>query len=251
MLSIHRHQPLILLVDDDEAVQLLVTVALHDSGLEVLTNADGSRTVELAVQRQPDLILLDVDVSGLDGRDLLRALKRDHRTRNIPVFTMDNKEPFWGRRLLLELGADECLDKPLFFAGLARRINWHLDKLVRLPVTRPVLIVEDDADVRETLMELLEDNGIPSLAATNGQEALDILQVERVNPALILLDLMMPVMDGWEFRRRVEDDRSITHPPVVVMSARSRDDSIHPAAWLQKPLDPEKLLSTLTRVAHL
>lgn len=116
--------------------------------------------------------------------------------------------------------------------------------------SRPILIVEDDEDLREVLMHVLESEGIATLSARNGQEALDILHTEGVNPSLILLDLMMPVMNGWEFRERFDTDASIPDVPVVVMSARSRDDSLSSAAWLQKPLRVDELLHTVQQVAH-
>jgi DNA-binding response OmpR family regulator len=114
---------------------------------------------------------------------------------------------------------------------------------------RPVLIVEDDNDIRNSLSHILEDEGIPTLTARNGKEALDILKLEHTAPSLVLLDLMMPVMDGWEFRRRIETDRLVPPPKVVIVSAMSPDRTIGAAAWLRKPLGVEQLLSTVTRLA--
>jgi DNA-binding response OmpR family regulator len=114
---------------------------------------------------------------------------------------------------------------------------------------RPILIVEDDEDLREVLTHILESEGLTTLSARNGQEALDILHTQGVSPGLILLDLMMPIMNGWEFREKVDTDTSISDVPVVVMSARSRDDSLNSAAWLEKPLRVDELLNTVQQVA--
>jgi len=113
----------------------------------------------------------------------------------------------------------------------------------------PVLIVEDDRDVRASLCRLLESEGIATLTASNGQEALNLLHGDGPAPSVILLDLMMPVMNGWELRRRLEHDPSIPRAPVVVMSAQSRDETLGSVAWLQKPLRVEQLLSTLAEAA--
>jgi DNA-binding response OmpR family regulator len=281
----------ILIVTSDENFQREARIAFDQKGLDSLELRDPSRTAEVAAQDQPDLVLLDADVAGFDGRDLLSALKRDPRTKRIPVFLMSGVDRPWGRSFALALGADEYLDKPVFVGAVARRIRAHIqsraaaispparqdsigsaaseiDRLqadvlraeererARSPklrgscsTDRPVLIVEDDADVREALANILEDEGIPTLAARNGQEALDLLHAEGVNPALILLDLMMPIMNGWEFRRRMETDASIQHAPVVVMSARPYDNSVDSVAWLQKPLRVDQLLSTIHQVA--
>ena len=99
----------------------------------------------------------------------------------------------------------------------------------------PVLIVEDDADIRSSLSHLLEEEGIPTLTAGNGQEALELLRDKHAVPSVVLRDLMMPVMDGWEFRRRVENDGSLPTPKFVVMSALSPDHSVGSAVWLRKP----------------
>jgi CheY-like chemotaxis protein len=119
-----------------------------------------------------------------------------------------------------------------------------------LPVSpRPVLIVEDDADIRNSLSILLEDEGIPTIAAKDGQEALDILQKEQVAPAVVILDLMMPVMDGWEFRRRIESDTSAPPPKLIIVSARPPGATIGSAIWLRKPYDVEQLLATVLQLA--
>ncbi len=116
---------------------------------------------------------------------------------------------------------------------------------------RPVLVIEDDDDVRETLVEVLEDEGIPAVAAINGQHALDLLRSRAVQPSIILLDLMMPVMNGWEFRRCLETDASIPAAPVIVMSARSCEDTVGAVPWLQKPLRVADLLSTIRQMARV
>jgi CheY-like chemotaxis protein len=107
----------------------------------------------------------------------------------------------------------------------------------------PVLIVEDDDDLREMMAQLLTLEGFQAAAVTNGSEALDYLHTTD-KPNVILLDLMMPVMDGWEFRRRQQADPSIAPVPVIVLSAldRARTATVDAAAFLKKPLDFDHLL---------
>jgi CheY-like chemotaxis protein len=111
----------------------------------------------------------------------------------------------------------------------------------RLPC--PILIVEDDADLREMMAQLLTLEGFRAATATNGQDALNYLKHGQ-QPDLILLDLMMPVMDGWEFRKRQTADPAIARVPVVVLSAvdPTRSTDLDAAAILKKPLDFDRLL---------
>jgi CheY-like chemotaxis protein len=111
----------------------------------------------------------------------------------------------------------------------------------------PVLIVEDDADLRDMMAKLLELEGFDATAVSNGLEALTYLH-RHPTPKLILLDLMMPVMDGWEFRRKQRQDPAIAAVPVVVLSALDRERATELIAddFLKKPLDFDHLL-TLVR----
>ena len=112
----------------------------------------------------------------------------------------------------------------------------------------PVLIVEDDEDLREMMAQLLTLEGFDAATVANGREALDYLRHNSTVPDVILLDLMMPVMDGWEFRRRQKADPDIAPVPVIVLSAldQARAANLDATAFLKKPLDFDRLL-TLVR----
>jgi CheY-like chemotaxis protein len=116
-----------------------------------------------------------------------------------------------------------------------------------------VLIVEDHSDVRRTLAELLQEVGYAVTSAADGQEALDRLRTTPL-PNLILLDLLMPVMDGWEFRRRQREDPAIAAIPIVVISGGETSPHssgfVDAASYLLKPIDVDVLLSTIGRLCH-
>jgi CheY-like chemotaxis protein len=106
-----------------------------------------------------------------------------------------------------------------------------------------ILVVEDDDDIRDALREMLVDEGYAVEVATNGAEALDRLRAMVAKPCLVLLDLMMPVMDGWTFLAEQRRDADLAGVPVVVLSAaRDLPDDVE---TIRKPLDPDRLLGAV------
>ena len=111
-----------------------------------------------------------------------------------------------------------------------------------------VMVVEDDDCVRELVIEILGGGGFTAVGVGNGEEALQHLRRERPHPALILLDLMMPVMDGWQFRMEQLKDPSLARIPVVVMSA-SDGGAVPAEGHVGKPFEIEALLRLVSRLA--
>jgi len=109
-----------------------------------------------------------------------------------------------------------------------------------------VMVVEDDAGIREMIVQLLAGEGFTSIVARNGAEALQRLRSEHVQPALILLDLMMPVMNGWQFRAEQLKDPDLAGIPVVVLSASDEAD-VPAEARIGKPFGIDVLLDTISR----
>ena len=113
-----------------------------------------------------------------------------------------------------------------------------------------ILIVEDDQATREALAALLNEEGYPVSSAVNGQDALDQLRA-GLSPCLILLDLMMPVMSGWEFREQVAHEPALARIPFVLLSAHEADGSAiykEAAALLPKPIEFDELMTTVVRL---
>jgi len=138
-------------------------------------------------------------------------------------------------------------------AELFRQENRERKSSSKIPVAPPVrrgpvLVVEDDDDIRESVCMLLEDEGFATVSAGHGKAALDLLRVLDPLPKLILLDLMMPVMNGWEFYELVSHDEAFASIPTIVMSAQTADPLVGPVTMLQKPLRLEQLLSKINQV---
>jgi CheY-like chemotaxis protein len=115
-----------------------------------------------------------------------------------------------------------------------------------------VMVIEDDPDIRETVLELLADHALPAVGATDGADALDLLHdPSREKPNLILLDIMMPVMNGFEFRAAQRGDPELAHIPVVVLTAHATAaqaaSDLAADGFLKKPFDLDTLLATVRR----
>ncbi len=111
-----------------------------------------------------------------------------------------------------------------------------------------VLVVDDEQDIRQAVSEILVEEGHEVIDAGDGVEALKKLRA--FHPGLVLLDFMMPGMNGWEFRRQQQGDPDVSEIPVVVLSAFMPGEAVDAAGFIQKPFDLSELVSAVTRYAH-
>jgi signal transduction histidine kinase/DNA-binding response OmpR family regulator len=201
----------VLVIDDDPVVQDLMKSFLGKEGYHVVVAAGGEEGLAEARRHRPDVITLDVAMPRMDGWTVLGAIKADPKLADIPVIMLtmvDNKSMGYA------LGAADYMTKPLNRDRLAA----ILAKYSKLRDRHPVLIVEDDPDTRAILKTALEKDGWTVEQAENGRVALE--RARSGVPGLILLDLMMPEMDGFTFLeefRRLADTKST---PVIVLTAK-------------------------------
>ncbi|WP_246692813.1 response regulator [Methylobacterium sp. WL64] len=200
---------LVLVIDDEASQRDLMGRFLTRQGFSVRTAMDGRTGLDLAQTLAPRVILLDVMMPEVDGWTVLATLKNNPVTRDIPVvmvsFVADAS-------LSASLGAADAVPKPVDWV----RLKGVLDRLGT--GAGDVLVVDDDADMRERLRSVLERNGWSVREAGDGAEALD--RVREATPRLVLLDLTMPVMDGFSFLHRLRAMPGCVEIPVVVLSAR-------------------------------
>jgi signal transduction histidine kinase/CheY-like chemotaxis protein len=201
----------ILVIDDDPTVQDLMNRYLTKEGFNVLVASGGKEGLEIARTAKPDLITLDVLMAEMDGWAVLSALKADPATEDIPVVVLtmfDDKE------MGFALGASDYMTKPVDRDRLVAILRKH--NRGRLPCH--VLVVEDEPSIRHMVRRFLEREGWTAREAGNGEEALDA--VRESEPGIILLDLMMPVMNGFDFLRELRKHKSWRKIPVVIMTAK-------------------------------
>jgi len=201
----------VLVIDDDPNALKLLHRALQGAGIRVVTASEGPEALALARTLQPAAITLDVLMPGMDGWEVLRELKGDPKTRDIPVIMVTMTDD---RELGYALGATEFLSKPVRREQLIEL----LDRYAIDESNRHALVVDDRLENRRVLKHALESEGWRVSEAENGQVALE--KVEGESPSLILLDLMMPVMDGFEFVMEMRKRDTLTTIPIVVVTAK-------------------------------
>jgi signal transduction histidine kinase/CheY-like chemotaxis protein len=205
-----RDETPILVVDDDPDVRQLLQRHLLAEGFQVLTASSGEEGLRIAREVQPRAITLDVMMPGMDGWSVLSELKKDPHLAQIPVLLctiLDDKN------LGFALGASEFLTKPVDRDLLVALLRKHAH--VRSP--RKVLLIEDDPVSRAMLSRLMRKEGWVVIEAENGRVALERMALER--PGLILLDLMMPVLDGFDFVNEIRKNEANRTIPIIVVTA--------------------------------
>jgi CheY-like chemotaxis protein len=198
----------VLIVDDDPAAHDLLTAKLKGENYRLVHAKNGEAALELARKIQPDAITLDVLMPKIDGWTILSALKADRELRDIPV-VMVTVAP--ERSLGLSLGAVDVITKPVDrvqLGGLLRRVARR---------EGPVLVVDDDAGMREIACHAIAKLGLSAAGAENGRSAL-LWLIDNPAPAIILLDLMMPEMDGFDFLEALKHNRAWRDIPVIAMT---------------------------------
>lgn len=202
----------VLVIDDDASARDLLQRYLTKEGFKVETAAGGEEGLKRARELQPAFITLDVMMPKMDGWDVLSALKAEKDLCDIPVVMLTMVE---GKNLGIALGATDFMTKPI-----------DRDRLISLAAryrngaagNHSILVVEDDAPNRTLISRILSGAGWTVTEAENGKVALDVMPECR--PALIVLDLMMPVMDGFSFLEELRKRDDLSNTPVLIVTAK-------------------------------
>ena len=206
----------ILIIDDDPTVSELIKRQLLRDSYNVVVANNGKEGIELARKIKPNLITLDILMPEMDGWSVLRTLKADPEVSKIPVVMasiLDEKNKGFS------LGAADFVSKPIEKERLISSIQTLIGKSENLKIC----IIEDDDNLRFTIKEILEKQGNIIIDASNGKDALSKLNKDNTLPDIILLDLMMPVMNGFEFLNQIKNTK-IKLIPILVLTGADLDD---------------------------
>ena len=216
VINLDDQDNLVVLVDDDVAMHDLIKRTISKLNLTLLGATNSEKGMELIREVKPKLILLDVLMPGRDGWSLLKECKTDQELKDIPVIMISQLNQ---SNLASSLGANDYLTKPIdrtHFINTLKRILGTDNQ------NQKVLVIDDDKDVRELLTRLLKDAGYRPIDARDGKEGLERTKDE---PALIILDLEMPRMDGFEFLDQyIKDVPEEKRAPVLVFSGKDLTD---------------------------
>ena len=201
----------VLVIDDDDDARDLLSRFLEREGYNVATAPGGEEGLRLAKEIKPAVITLDVMMPSMDGWAVLSSLKKDPELASIPVIMLTIVEE---EQMGLALGASEYLTKPIDW----EKLSGILDKYNLDSGSSSVLVVEDDSATREMMRRTLEKEGWSVVEAENGRVGLE--RLAEAKPDLILLDLMMPEMDGFEFVSHLQADADNRSIPIVVVTAK-------------------------------
>jgi CheY-like chemotaxis protein len=213
--SENSDQPTVLVIDDDPTLIELIVGYLSEQGYRVL-HSYGNDALAVARETRPDVITLDVIMPGTDGWAILAALKADPLLRDIPVIMLtisDNED------LGYALGATDYLGKPIDQQSLVTVIRRHLNG----SADQSILVIEDDEATRSLMRRTLERAGLTVSEAADGRAGLACL-AQHI-PALILLDLMMPEVDGFRFVSELRRNPAWRNIPVIVVTAHDLDET--------------------------
>ncbi len=218
-------RPLALVVDDDPTARDMLQRSLEKCGYRVATANDGEEALRVAADLQPSIITLDAIMPRTDGWATLSRLKADSALADIPVIMVS---VLGDSQMAYALGAAHYLSKPVDQNELCAVLEQYRGN-------RTVLLVEDDATTRAMMRRMLEKSGWSVIEAQNGKIGLE--RMEEAPPDIILLDLTMPVMDGFEFVAEIRQHENWRSVPIIVLTAKD-----------VTPAESERLAGRTTRI---
>jgi len=236
----------VLVVDDDDDARMVMRTQLSRAGYVVLDARDGASALQIARTSRPDVITVDLVMPGVDGWSFIDTLRQDERLASIPVVVVSGAAD-------AKTSGKRPLDVSVVAKGegperLLREVSLALAG--RRGAT--ILVAEDDTDLREVLSSWLSRNGHRVVPARDGAEALAAIERDHID--LLVLDLVMPNIDGFEVLRRLKEIRNGVTLPVVVVTGTDRSATEMQAlrlganVYLSKPIDAAALTEEVTRL---
>lgn len=255
----------ILIVEDDEVDLMNVRRAFKRNNVtcQLIHAEDGAQALQMltqdwneAEQPFPSIILLDINMPKLNGIELLNALNQqdDQRWRDSSIFMLSTSESAVDKNACYKHHIAGYFVKPFDFNIFARALKslndfWSMSDLptIDFQSARKILLVDDDRIVRSVMAKVLEKAGYEIQIASNGAEAWDILQ--SFTPDLIVSDINMPEMNGWELLSRMKQHETLQHVPFILLSGDTSDKEREQAARLGADLlIPKDAGATVVRV---
>jgi DNA-binding response OmpR family regulator len=250
----------ILLVEDDDSIRQIATMSLQlAGGYEVLAVESGAEAIRQASAFAPDLMVLDVSMPGMDGPQTLQALRSLVALADVPAVFLTARTQASDVTRLRALGALDVIAKPFDPKHLCDRVQAILDRPAAsagpapAPVRPCALVIEDDPGIRFLLTFILEQEGWQIRTAEDGPQGLQAIN-EGELPQALLLDIMLPGIDGLALLEHLRAQSRWADVPVMMLTAKGDEASVQRALalgaqdYLGKPFDPQELAARLQRM---
>lgn len=239
----------VLVVDDDRSLTSLISLKLTQRNFGVMTAHNGTEALTAVRERGPDLIILDINMPGPSGHDVLRLLKQDPELAAIPVLMLTASGKQHDVVGALHAGAMDYIIKPIDINDLVTRV----EKL-RRNLSRTILVADNDQLILTLLNHKFLSRGLNVVLADNGNNA--VAEAHKHKPDLIILDLKMPGLDGLEVIRQLRGDAETRDIPVMILSASKNPADIEAAKqagaidYLTKPFVADTILSRCMKILN-
>ncbi len=251
----------VLLIEDNELDRKLTRDILKVSEYQVLEAADAETGIKMAHDRRPDLILMDIKLPGMDGWEATQLIKKDPAINNIPIIALTSYAMAGDEQKALDAGCDGYLSKPIekqrFLELIADTSSMEQDSapLQNLIHRSKVLIVDDEPLNVKLLEAKLSPEKYETIYAYNGKDALQ--KADNESPDLILLDIMMPGIDGYEVTKRLKKNPKTTNIPIILITAldapehKEKGLKVGADEFLNKPVDTAELQARVHALSRL
>lgn len=233
----------ILVVDDEQDIREIIKISLEEDGFEVLEAANGKIAIELAKKEKPDLITLDIMMPEINGLEAAKILKEDPNTRHIPIIILSVLSQEKDKYVQ---GIANYISKPFKPDELVNTIKNVIQETGLTNKTKNILVVDDEPDVIDIITICLKDKGFVIIGAGNGLEALEKLKI--FTPDLIILDIVMPKMNGFELIKHLKKEPKFNSLPIIILTGTyiSEEDKkqgliLGAAKYLTKPFTIDDL----------
>ena len=245
-----RKRKKILIVDDEKDIREIIKISLVQDGYVVVEAHNGRTAVELAKSEKPDLITLDIMLPDIDGFQVAKEIKENPKTAHIPIIILsvlseDKKE--------YRQGIADYLSKPFRPEDLVETVNKVIEGSGHAKKEKTILVVDDEPDVIDIITLCLKEKGFIIESASNGVEALEKLNI--LLPHLIIVDIQMPKMNGFELIKRLKQNPMLSSIPVVILTGTyiSEEDRKHglllgATRYLTKPFKIQNLIQDIEDV---
>lgn len=219
----------ILIIEDDTTLLELLKERLEKKGYDVIFEKNGRNGLFTAKHEMPDLTLLDIMLPEMDGISVLKEIRKDDATKSLPVIVISNSGQPVEIEEIKSLKVFDYLIKTEFNPDeLMQKINIFFNEKDQNKIK--ILIIEDDKFLKEILSKKFIKEGMNVIKAETAEVALEILKTEK--PQIILLDLLLPGMHGFEFIKKLKKDSAISHIPIIVLSNFNEEKDIQTALSL-------------------